>query len=34
MDILHGIKDYFSNLKFTEKNEAVTKIPTNWTEED
>lgn len=24
MDVLHGIKDDFSNLKFTKENEAVT----------
>ena len=32
MDVLHGIKDDFSNLKFTKENEAVTKTSINWIE--
>lgn len=34
MDVLHGIKHNFSNLKFTKENEAVTKISINWVEKD
>lgn len=34
MDVLHGIKHNFSNLKFTKENEAVTKISINWIEKD